>query len=431
LDCVAAAISDRHKIRVVDLLAEGDGFSIESAVTEFRPQVVGISLRNVDNTDITSPMSFVDEYRDLVARIRTATNAPIVLGGSGFTIFSAPLMRMLEADFGIAGRAELFSELLDRFEMGRNPAGIPGLLVRGSDGAPPSEPRSSFSPRPAAGPVRHVDPTYYIRNGGMLNLQTKRGCPYRCSYCTYPNIEGHELQPIDPAEVARTARALELAGARYLFVTDSTFNCSIGHNLAVADSFKTAGLSIPWGAFFAPVRTPAEYYRRLAAAGLTHVEFGTEALNDVMLRSYRKPFAVDDVFREHEKAVEAGLNVAHYFMLGGPDESPATLAETLGNVQRLPRTVSFFFCGVRIYPGTQVHQRAVSDGLIREKDDILEPVYYRSAALAGVDIEALVHEAAAGRSNWVVGAGGERTMKLLERMYARGHVGPLWEKLAR
>jgi len=265
----------------------------------------------------------------------------------------------------------------------------------------------------------------------MLSFQTKRGCPYRCSYCTYPGIEGHDLRLFEPEDVARTARSLEKAGARYLFATDSTFNCSIQHNLAVADALRVASLSIPWGAFFAPVRTPAEYYVRLASSGLTHVEFGTESLSDPVLHSYRKPFCVDDVFREHDKALSAGLNVAHYFMLGGPGETPATLAETLSNVHRLRKTVSFFFCGVRVYPGTTVHSRAIEDGQVHEEDDLLQPVYYHSPALAGVDVEQAVRHSGDGRANWVVGAGREQTMKLLERMYARGHTGPLWEKLVR
>jgi len=436
LDCVAASVCDRHQLRILDLLAEGEEM-LEQVVAEFAPDAVGISLRNIDNTDATRPISFVEEYRALVARIRKATSAPVILGGCGFTIFAKPLMRLLQADYGIVGEGEPFVDLLHQLEQGLAPAGIPGLLARGSDGAPLPEPWAS-SPQ-QTGDVESkfstmtgvVDTAFYLANGGMLGFQTKRGCPYRCSYCTYPQVEGSRLKLFPPEEVARTARSLEKAGARYLFATDATFNCSIEHNLAVADALRVVGLSIPWGAFFAPIRTTAEYYARLAASGLTHVEFGTESLSGPVLRSYCKPFCVDDVFREHEKALSAGLHVAHYFMLGGPDETPVTLEETLSNVRRLARTVSFFFCGVRIYPGTALQRRAVAEGQLDEADELLRPTYYRSPALAGIDVEQVVRRFADGRANWIIGAGGEQTMRMLERMYARGYAGPLWEKLVR
>jgi hypothetical protein len=42
-----------------------------------------------------------------------------------------------------------------------------------------------------------------------------------------------------------------------------------------------------------------------------------------------------------------------------------------------------------------------------------------------------VEKAARGRTNWVIGAGGDQTGKVLERMYAKGFSGPLWEFLIR
>ncbi|MCI5120138.1 MAG: B12-binding domain-containing radical SAM protein, partial [Candidatus Electrothrix sp. AUS4] len=104
---------------------------------------------------------------------------------------------------------------------------------------------------------------------------------------------------------------LEAAGAKYLFLTDSAFNSDVEHSLAVAKAFQKAGLSIPWGGFFAPVRLPADYFTVMADAGLAHVEFGTEALSDTMLKNYRKPFRVQDVFAAYQQALDAGLHTAH------------------------------------------------------------------------------------------------------------------------
>lgn len=90
---------------------------------------------------------------------------------------------------------------------------------------------------------------FYLQNGGMLNLQSKRGCSFSCLYCPYPRIEGRQHRLTDPHEVALTARRLQELGAKYFFITDSAFNSDVQHSLEVAAAFRSAGVSIPWGAF--------------------------------------------------------------------------------------------------------------------------------------------------------------------------------------
>ena len=101
---------------------------------------------------------------------------------------------------------------------------------------------------------------YAQQHGGMLNLQTKRGCSFRCVYCPYPHIEGRSHRLIPPESVAQTALELEAAGARYIFITDSAFNSHPSHSRAVARAFKTSRLRIPWGAFFAPLAPESGYF---------------------------------------------------------------------------------------------------------------------------------------------------------------------------
>ncbi len=95
-------------------------------------------------------------------------------------------------------------------------------------------------------------------------------------------------------------------GARYLFITDSAFNADEDHSLAVAGAFRRHGLTIPWGAFFAPMRPPEGFYDVLAEAGLTHAEFGTESLCDPQLKRYGKPFARGGGLRRPRKRPQGG-----------------------------------------------------------------------------------------------------------------------------
>jgi hypothetical protein len=433
LDYVAGAIAEAHEARCLDLNCLAQEGGLECAIQDFGPEIIGISLRNVDNTDSRDPKGFMEEYRQLVGRVRRCSDAPIVLGGSGFTIFPDEIMALLAADYGIVGEGERLGPLLQALAAGQNPAGLPGVVLGVAKGGPPVAAALAPWSREV---TRHFDPAaehlgFYLQNGGMLNLQTKRGCPFRCVYCSYPHIEGRHMRPIPVGQVAATALKLQAAGARYLFITDSAFNADIDHSLAVARAFRQQGLTIPWGAFFAPIALPDDYFQTMAACGLKHVEFGTESLNDAVLAAYGKPFRRRQALAAHGAAVAAGLHVAHYFLFGGPGETEMTLADALAHIDKLERTVLFLFCGMRIYPHTGLHEIALRQGQIQASQSIVAPVFYQPPGLSLATIARRLDEHARGRENWVHAAGGEAVVSIMRRMYRRGRSGPLWEYLVR
>jgi radical SAM superfamily enzyme YgiQ (UPF0313 family) len=336
-------------------------------------------------------------------------------------------MEALDADYGIVGDGERLTLLLDAIETQSDASSISGIIVKNMPfgGFPDNLDLTFHRSFDANSP--HVG--YYLKKGGIFNLQTKRGCPFRCIYCTYPHIDGGAVRLIDPDEVARIALMLQQAGARYLFITDSTFNCNVEHSLNVAKAFIRARLSIPWGAFFAPFMPVPDYYKIMVDAGLTHAEFGTESLCDPVLSAYAKPFRTNDVFAAHRNASDAGLHIAHYLLFGGPGEDQKTIHETLTRADDLEKTVLILFCGIRIYPHAAIHDIAVREGQITIDQNLLEPVFYRSPALNLDQIINRLRERASTRSHWVLGSGNEKTASIVSRLHARGHCGPLWEKL--
>lgn len=169
----------------------------------------------------------------------------------------------------------------------------------------------------------------------------------------------------------------------------------------------------------------------MADAGLAHVEFGTEALSDTMLKNYRKPFRVQDVFTAHQQALDAGLHTAHYFLLGGPGESEGTINESLEHREQLKKTVTFYFVGIRIYPGTGLYDIALKEEKINAATDFLQPVFYEPDVISREQIDTMVTERAGKRINWIVGSGGARAAEIVSKMHTRGYVGPLWEYLIR
>jgi radical SAM superfamily enzyme YgiQ (UPF0313 family) len=426
LDYVAGCLDSRYQVKIADLNDFPNSEGFEAMIREFSPDFAGVSIRNIDNTDALNCRGFLPEYREVISRIRKNSSAKIILGGSGFTIFPVEYMRALEADYGIAGEGEKLSLFLEAIRINKDVRQIPGVLTQD---------KANLGYAPWDGKIkRSFDPEnlhtrFYLACGAMLNLQTKRGCPFHCSYCTYPHIEGGRMRFFPPREIALKARELQDAGAKYIFITDSAFNASSEHSLEVARAFIKARVSIPWGGFFAPTISPADYFKTMADAGLTHVEFGTESLSDPVLANLRKPFTAAEVVNAHQRALDAGLHIAHYFLLGGPGENIETLQETLTGIEKLEKAVFFFFCGIRIYPHTALYDFAVREGHIRPDQNLLEPLFYRSSDISVEEILRMVEKQANGRLNWIIGAGEAKATRILPKLYRRGFTGPLWEYL--
>jgi radical SAM superfamily enzyme YgiQ (UPF0313 family) len=202
-----ALLAEGHDVRAIDLCFSKDiEHDLTQSVADFPPDVIGISLRNLDNLTYPPSISYLPELEETIAIIRRCTAAPIVIGGSGFSLAPLPLMQRLEVDFGVVGEGEgSMVELVQRLEQGASLEGIPGVLIKGKDEFLPPRPSDSFSV-----PARRVlDNERYLREGGMANIQTKRGCPFNCIYCTYPLLEGKRVRVRDVGEVVGELKDLQ------------------------------------------------------------------------------------------------------------------------------------------------------------------------------------------------------------------------------
>jgi len=124
---------------MLDLVQVGDIRAvIADAIEEFKPDVTGISIRNIDDQVMRGTRFLYEDDRSVIAIVRELTDCPIILGGSGYSMFPAAILDNTEADIGIEGEGELaFIQVLDSLRSGNSPEGLPGVHVKG--GGPASD----------------------------------------------------------------------------------------------------------------------------------------------------------------------------------------------------------------------------------------------------------------------------------------------------
>jgi len=417
---VAHAARERgHEVRVWDYLHENArGGTLAAAIDRQQPDVIGVSLRNIDNTNSANLQSYTGWYREVLSELRSLSDRPLVLGGSGYSLFPEQLLERLGADYGVAGEGEqAFLELIERLTEGERPeqkvwVARPPLL--GSEITP-----TERDPEVA---------DHYFKYGGMLNVQSKRGCPLRCAYCTYPLLEGRTYRHREAADVVTEIEMMQTRfGADYVAFTDSTFNDARGRYLEIAEELLRRDVKIRFMAFFRPDRFEPEQVELLRRAGLTSVEWGSDCSTDTTLKAMRKSFSWAEVEESNRLFAEAGVKNAHFIIFGGPGETEQTVEEGLENIERLPESVVFIFRGVRVLPGTAMHKIALDEGVVTGDTDLLEPLFYYSKGVSSDYIHQAVLRSFGARADrlYPPDKGGEK-VAALHRM---GYKGPIWDLL--
>jgi radical SAM superfamily enzyme YgiQ (UPF0313 family) len=383
--CVAAAARTAgHQVEFLDLgLVLAPQRALQKTLEAGEYQAVAFGIRNLDNCWAFAPHSYFEQVRGLADTVRRYFQGPLILGGTGFSVAPHGWMRRLQADCGVIGEGErTFPEVLARLEAGRSLEGIEGVIT-----APKNGSSADVLPAKPLGLSELALPAHdlcgyarYVRRGGFVGVQTKRGCPFRCIYCVYPQLEGrrYRLRPPE-AVVEEIETVVAQSKVGHFFFVDSVFNDPRAHALAICTLLGRRKLPMKWMAFCNPLGFDAELARAMAQAGCVGVEFGLDAATPKMLAALGKPFGQAEIRVALQAVRDAGLPFALYLLFGGPGETWADVEETqvFLNECALPNCV-FATCGIRIYEGTEIAGVAAREGGLTPDQDLFEPAYYLS-----------------------------------------------------
>jgi radical SAM superfamily enzyme YgiQ (UPF0313 family) len=438
---VADAAADAgHNVHFLDLMFQRfPTSSLSRTIDTLQPEVIGISVRNIDNNDMKHPVAFYTQLEPLMDTIRRKTSAPVVLGGAAVGLMPREYLSVTRATCAVAGNGEtVFPRLLNAFRRGTSLKEIPGVV----------EENSSMLNREKAVAVmsdkchvrdfsRWVDLRRYLSLMASVPLQSKRGCPFDCVYCTYPVSEGRTYQLRNPERVADEIVRLSAQGIQDIEFVDNVFNSPYDHALAICDAIarRAAGVRL-LTMELNPRFVTSQLLSSMSAAGFCGIGITAESASDSVLRHLGKNYTGRDVHRCAEMVREHSLPCFWMFMLGGPGETRDTVFQTLQFAEKhvRPTDIAFFNAGIRIYPGTALEARAREEGILTvPRDRMLDPVMYFSKKIDATWLTQMLKRYCVSHMNFI--CADTLSISFLSQLYRACHwLGmrpPVWHHTAK
>jgi radical SAM superfamily enzyme YgiQ (UPF0313 family) len=405
-----------HEVTTFDCAMRADPEKeLITAIRSAKPDLIGMSLRNADDVSYPNFISYLPQYRNLVSACRHASRAPLVLGGPAVSLFAPDYYEELKPDYCVVGEGEeALVELCSQVERGEASPGV----IR-AERLPFSEFRSVS--------LAHFDTQAYYDNGGLINVQTKRGCGYTCSFCTFPYLEGPQVRCREPQHVVdELERIVAKLGIRHVYFVDSVFNSPEEHAREICEEILRRNLWFRWTCYVRPELKDLSILKTMKQAGCMCIELGTESMARPTIASLNKNLSVDSVMAFCEECRAVNLPFCHGLIFGAPGETMETVETTVANVEATRPTAAIAIAGVRVYPNTGMARIVVEEGLLADESKLgLEPFFYISEEVRDGLLPYLQKRAEENRI-WIVPGLQNNERSFVKDLRGRRRRGPAW-----
>lgn len=336
--------------------------NLRDKIQSFNPDYIGYSFRNLYNfgpplikTNTLTDFFCVSQDLPVINFIRDCSNAPIIGGGSGFSLAPQFYMTYLNLDYGIQGEGEnSIVMLLDNLNQDLETDMVPGLVFRRGDEVIKNDRNHCDNDKLWKMDLSCLNnlKEIYHDNGGYGSIQTKRGCAFHCSYCVYPYLEGqkYRLRPVQQI-ISDIKTYLHNYKIEHIYFVDSVFSSPSDHSLDIVEAIIENRLDINWYAYVNPFGLTPELLQKYKESGCSGLVLTLESGSDKVLKYLKKGFSTKESVVAIENLINAKIPFEVSMLIGSQEESEDTLNETLLFCQNYLKNIPVTFTpGVWMHP---------------------------------------------------------------------------------
>lgn len=362
LACLAGSLlRDRHLVRVLDLdVVNSPQKALEDAISGFDPQVVGISFTTPLFQEMCAIGEMVKEkHPDVV----------IVGGGAHATALPEDTLRNSPLDAVVIGEGDF---TLGELVSADNLSVVSGIAYKAGGDIIVTPRRGYISdldtlPFPSWGVIdlqRYASRPPGSRKRRVGPLETSRGCPFSCPYCT-KIVFGNRFRAKSANRVVDEIEYMLSLGFEEIHIVDDNFSSDLERAKDICDLIIKRGLKFPWKAFngLRVDSTDQELFRMMHRAGCYEIHFGIESGNQGVLDGFHKGITLEQVTQAVDWASKEGIMTLGYFMLGLPGDTEETIKDTLSFAVKLKLDYAKISYTLPL-PGTRLYQQMEESELL-------------------------------------------------------------------
>ena len=296
---------------------------------------------------------------------------PVVFGGPHASFL--PEEALLHGDFCITGEGERSLPLLVEALNGKGClSDVPGLVwkegdtIRRTPPAPPIEdldtlPFPDFSLLDMGGRTRMGHP------GGRetIPIQTSRGCPFDCTFCSVTGMFGRRYRYRSTASVIAELSRYD-PKRQEIFFYDDNFAANPRRTKELLREMIRQKLGFPWTTQVrSDIARDPEMLDLMARAGCTALYIGFESVDPSALEEMKKNQTVEEIRTSIREIRKRKIHVHGMFVFGFDSDTPATTRATVSFALK-EKIDSAQFLLLTPLPGSGFYERMLSEGRLTD-----------------------------------------------------------------
>lgn len=203
----------------------------------------------------------------------------------------------------------------------------------------------------------------------MVQIFTARGCPNRCTFCSWPStFTGRKFRARSVGNVVDEFEYVsnEFTEVKEIFIEDDTFTANKHRVREICSELQKRKLDVRWSCN-ARATLDYETMRLMKSAGCRLIDVGYESGSDQILRNIKKGVNAGDTKAFTVEAKKAGLKILADFIFGLPEESKETIQETIKFIKEIKPDMLQIAVATPI-PGTEFYKWVLDNDYLVESD---------------------------------------------------------------
>jgi len=303
---IAKQLESKYQVRVMNL----EFYNISKFKKDFKQFQADITLVSIRNKINITP-----KLRSAITYIKKQKK-PFFVGGTAVTLFK----KLAEEYFKILPKQIISGEFESIIRK------IFPEISNIDDIEKMSMPDGSF--------LSYTEKELFSRNR-EFGIECKRGCPFNCIYCGNHLFSGKKIRKRKISTVVKNICDLHSRGISNFFFVDAIFNYprDYSYKLCVALSKKNLH-GANFNAFVYPSNVKDEDCKIWKKINL-RLSLGADGLSEKSLRSWNKPFLVENLMSSIKMLEKHKMNYVLSLMLGGPGQTISDVKKELAILEKI------------------------------------------------------------------------------------------------